>query len=99
QYHILGVCLGKKTGDWSDFLFVRTIDLERHTKHSLKLAVFHRVPLPDADNLLPWYSDLGELIAHYNDPPCPPKPKINSKPKSKTKRSPNRPSKRSTRPN
>ena len=27
QYHILGVCLGKKTGDWSDFLFVRTIDL------------------------------------------------------------------------
>jgi hypothetical protein len=42
QYHILGVCLGKKTGDWSDFLFVRTIDLERHAEHSQKLAVMQR---------------------------------------------------------
>lgn len=73
QYHILGVCLGKKTGDWSDFLFVRTVDLERHADHSLKLAVMQRVPLPDADDLTPWYADLGELIAHFDDPPCPPK--------------------------
>ena len=72
QYHILGVCLGKKTGDWSDFLFVRTIDLERHADHPLKLAVMQRVPLPDAENLVPWYADLGELIAHFDDPPCPP---------------------------
>jgi hypothetical protein len=73
QYHILGVCLGKKTGDWTDFLFVRTIDLERHADHSLKLAVMQRVPLPDAKDLTPWYADLGELIAHFDDPPCPPK--------------------------
>jgi hypothetical protein len=72
QYHILGVCLGKKTGDWSDFLFVRTIDLERHADLSQKLAVMQRVPLPDAENLLPWYSDLGKLIAHFDDPPCRP---------------------------
>jgi hypothetical protein len=73
QSHILGVCLGKKTGDWTDFLFVRTIDLERHADHSLKLAVMQRVPLLDAESLLPWYADLGELIAHFDDPPCPPK--------------------------
>jgi hypothetical protein len=73
QYHILGVCLGKKTGNWSDFLFVRTIDLERHADHSLKLAVMQRVPLLDAEDLLPWYADLGELIAHFDDAPCPPK--------------------------
>jgi hypothetical protein len=72
QYHILGVCLGKKTGDWSDFLFVRTIDLARHSAHSQKLAVMQRVPLPDAENLLPWYSDLGELLRHFDDPPCSP---------------------------
>ena len=53
QYHILGVCLGKKTGDWTDFLFARTIDLVCHAKHSHKLAVFQRVPLPDAANLQP----------------------------------------------
>jgi hypothetical protein len=72
QYHILGVCLGKKTGDWSDFLFVRTIDLERHSAHSQKLAVMQRVPLPTADNLLPWYADIGELLRHFDDPPCSP---------------------------
>ncbi|RIK76553.1 MAG: hypothetical protein DCC67_13755 [Planctomycetota bacterium] len=72
QYHILGVCLGKKTGDWSDFLFVRTIDLERHSAHSHKLAVMQRVPLPTADNLLPWYADIGELLRHFDDPPCSP---------------------------
>ena len=69
QYHILGVCLGKKTGDWSDFLFVRTIDLNRHKKHSLKLDSVQRVPLPDSPNLLPWYADLAQLIRHYDDPP------------------------------
>lgn len=72
QYHILGVCLGKKTGNWADFLFVRTIDLERHKKHSHKLAVMQRVPLPDAEHLLPWYSDLSELLRHFDDPPCNP---------------------------
>jgi hypothetical protein len=70
QYHILGVCLGKKTGDWSDFLFARTIDLACHAKYSKKLAVFQRVPLPDAETLRPWYADLGELLSHYDDPPC-----------------------------
>ena len=27
QFDILGVCLGKKTGNWSDFLFARVVDL------------------------------------------------------------------------
>lgn len=70
QYHILGVCLGKKTDDWSDFLFVRTIDLERHSKHSQKLAVMQRVPLLDAVDLTPWYANLGDLLRHFDEPPC-----------------------------
>jgi hypothetical protein len=72
QYHILGVCLGKKTGHWTDFLFARTIDLERHAAHSKKLKVLQRVPLPNAADLKPWYADVAELIAHFDDPPCPP---------------------------
>jgi hypothetical protein len=75
QYHILGVCLGKKTGDWSDFLFVRTIDLERHSEHSQKLAVMQRVPLLDAEDLTPWYANLGDLLRHFDDPPCSPSTK------------------------
>jgi hypothetical protein len=34
QYHILGVCLGKKTGDWQDFLYVRAIDRPRKTRET-----------------------------------------------------------------
>ena len=70
HYGILGVCLGKKTGKWSDFLFVRVVDLICHAKHTGKLAVMQRVPLPDAENLAPWYNDLGELLRHISDPPC-----------------------------
>jgi hypothetical protein len=69
QFQILGVCLGKKTGSWVDFVFARTIDLARHAAHSHKLAVFQRVPLPDARDARPWYADLSELIQHIGDPP------------------------------
>jgi hypothetical protein len=62
QFAILGVCLGKKTGDWRDMIFIQTKDLDRHLSYSGKLAVFQRVPLPDAEALLPWHRDLGELL-------------------------------------
>jgi hypothetical protein len=70
HFHILGVCLGKKTGDWTDFLFVRVVDLLCHAQHTAKLAVMQRVPLPDAENISPWYNDLGQLLRHITDPPC-----------------------------
>ena len=44
QFDILGVCLGKKTGDWSDFMFARVLDLARHSKYKGKLAVFQARP-------------------------------------------------------
>lgn len=62
QFDILGVCLGKKTGDWRDILYIATKDLERHTSHPHKLAVFQRVPLPDAESLLPWHKNLDQLL-------------------------------------
>lgn len=62
QFDILGVCLGKKTGDWRDMIFVQTKDLDRHSAHPRKLAVFQRVPLPNAETSYPWYRNLGELL-------------------------------------
>jgi hypothetical protein len=53
QIDILGVCLGKKTGDWSDFVFARAVNLTQHPMHKGKLAVFQRVPLPDSESLAP----------------------------------------------
>jgi len=69
QFHIVGVCLGKKTGRWSDFVFARTVDLRRHPSYPHKLAVFQRVPIPGASDLRPWYVDLSELIRHIDDAP------------------------------
>ncbi len=67
HYDLLGVCLGKKTDDWTQFMFVRVADLARHSKHNGKLAVMQRVPLPGSD-LGVWFSDLGELLRkHYLD--------------------------------
>ncbi len=61
-FHMLAVCLGKKTGKWSDFLFVKADDLARHEKYPGKLAVMHRVPLPESVHIAPWYRGLDELL-------------------------------------
>lgn len=62
QFEILAVCLGKKTHDWHEFLFIRTTDLKRHSKHEGKLGVMHRVPLPSGPIQPPWYNCLESLI-------------------------------------
>lgn len=64
QFDILGVCLGKKTGRWTDFMYARVVDLARHAAHKGKLAVFQRVPLPGSA-VAPWYDDLGALLKHF----------------------------------
>ena len=63
-FDILGVCLGKKTGDWTQFLFIRTEDLLRHKRFPGKLAAMQRVPLPSSldPGAHRWYSSLGSLL-------------------------------------
>jgi hypothetical protein len=65
HFDILGVCLGKKTGRWSDLVFVKTVDLLRHARHPGKLAVMQRVPLHGIIEIAPWYSDLAELLRTF----------------------------------
>jgi len=62
-FEILAVCLGKQTGNWTDFLFVKTSNLSRHPVHQHKIAVMHRVPLPSHENINPWFRSLEELLA------------------------------------
>jgi hypothetical protein len=62
QFEILAVCLGKKTHDWSQFLYVQTKHLSRHPKYRKKLAVMHRVPLPAGPIDPPWYDSLVALL-------------------------------------
>ncbi len=62
QFEVLAVCLGKKTHDWTQFLFIKSKDLARHPKYKTKMAVMHRVPLPTSPISPPWYSSLDGLI-------------------------------------
>lgn len=63
QFEILGVCLGKKTHNWSDFVFAYTSKLTRHGRHPGKLAVMHPVPLHPsvADGI--WRGSLTALLS------------------------------------
>ncbi|MBC6930872.1 MAG: hypothetical protein DYG83_01745 [Candidatus Brocadia sp. AMX2] len=62
QFEILAVCMGKKTHDWHQFMFIQSKHLARHSKHKNKMAVMHPVPLPGGDVRPPWYPDLGSLL-------------------------------------
>ena len=65
HFEILGVCIGKKTGNWTDFVFIKTSEMERHRDYNHKLAVMHKVPLPNSENIYPWFRDLGELLKTF----------------------------------
>ncbi len=63
QFEILGVCLGKKTGYWTDLMFINSRDLMRHASYPNKLAVMQRVPLPGATDITPWFTDLAKFLS------------------------------------
>jgi hypothetical protein len=65
QFHFIGVCLGKKTKNWAQFLYVRVEHLAVHGTHSGKLAAMQRVPLPDSANIAPWTNTLSDLLATF----------------------------------
>lgn len=67
QFEILAVCLGKKTHDWHQFMYVQTRHLERHSKFKDKLAVMHPVPLPSVPKPYPWHRSLESLLAELED--------------------------------
>lgn len=67
QFEILAVCLGKKTHDWTQFMYIRSKDLIRDDKHKNKLAVMHRVPLPETKPEPPWYNSLEDLLKDIKD--------------------------------
>jgi hypothetical protein len=62
QFEILAVCLGKKTHDWTMFMFIESCNLAKHRRFKNKMAVMHRVPLPGIEISPPWYDSLTNLI-------------------------------------
>jgi hypothetical protein len=62
QFDILAVCLGKKTGNWREFLFIATTKLKRLAGSKKKLAAMQRVPLPSDKNLGDWSKGLADIF-------------------------------------
>ena len=65
HFEILGVCLGKQTNDWTQFMFIRTVDLARHSQYPHKIAVMHRVPIPGSGDYGPWSESLETIIRQF----------------------------------
>ncbi len=62
QFEILAVCLGKKTHNWTQFMFIESKNLAKHPKYLKKMAVMHPVPLPTSVVTPPWFTSLQDLI-------------------------------------
>lgn len=62
QFEILAVCLGKKTHDWTQFMYIRSKNLAKHPAFENKMAVMHPVPLPGTKEKGPWYDSLKALL-------------------------------------
>ena len=67
QFDILAVCLGKKTHNWRQFMYIQTKDLPRHSKYRNKIAVMHAVPLPGETITPPWYNSLEAIVTELTD--------------------------------
>jgi len=61
-FDILAVCLGKKTHDWTQFMYILTKNLSSHEKYKNKIAVMHPVPIPNSIIKPPWYISLEILL-------------------------------------
>jgi len=62
QFEILAVCLGKKTQNWTEFMYIETKHLAKHSHYRDRLNVMHRVPLQSVAINPPWYNSLEDLI-------------------------------------
>ena len=67
QFHFIGVCLGKKTRNWTQFMYVRVEHLAVHRTQLGKLAPMQMVPLPDSSNIEPWTNSLSDLLATFKE--------------------------------
>jgi hypothetical protein len=61
QFDVIAVCIGRFSGDWSQFRYAFTSDLPQHAKYPGKLRIMHGVPIEPATGTR-WFSRLQEVI-------------------------------------
>lgn len=61
QFDVIAVCVGRRTGDWSQFRYALARDLPRHVSYPGKLKIMHEIPDDDA-SAPRWFSKFQEVI-------------------------------------
>ena len=64
HFDVVAVCIGRFTGDWSQFRYALVRELPNHRQHPNKLQVMH--PIPDSEVITPrWFSRFQDIIDAY----------------------------------
>ena len=64
HFDVVAVCVGRSTGDWSQFRYALVRDLPSHRSYKKKLQVMH--PIPEGEETKPrWFSRFQDVIDAY----------------------------------
>lgn len=69
HFDIVAVCMGRATGDWSQFVYAIVTQLPAHKSHPNKLQVMHPILQLEA-HPVKWFDRLQDLIDFYEQNPC-----------------------------
>jgi len=64
HFDLVAVCMGRATGEWSEFLYGLVSELPSHKLHADKLQVMHALKL-EPDHPVKWYAKLQDAIDAY----------------------------------
>ena len=64
HFDVVAVCIGRFSGDWSQFRYALVRELPTHRQHPKNLQVMH--PIPEGEETSPcWYSRFQDVIDAY----------------------------------
>lgn len=61
HFDVVAVCIGRHSGDWSEFRYALVADLPRHREHSHKLQVMHTIEDQSTSPSI-WYARFQDVI-------------------------------------
>lgn len=65
HFDIVAVCVGRSTGDWSQFRYALVRELPSHRNHPNKLQIMHSIP--EGEETQPrWFSRFQDSIDEYS---------------------------------
>lgn len=65
HFDVVAVCVGRLTGDWSQFRYALVKELPIHRDHPNKIQIMHSIP--DGENTYPrWFSRFQDIIDAYS---------------------------------